>query len=219
MKKAIVALALAGFASTAMAAIANSAHDLSRVAGANALSSCQFCHTPHNANVTSSALGTMTFDPGQMPLWNRKAPTASYTYYTLITDNSLTVGAGSFACLGCHDGVSDMGDTYRGTRGFPTSRTMASFASFTYAVVGTSLTDDHPVGVNFTGNGTNGYVAIATVRSNFKLYGTGNDVVECGSCHDPHGTAKVGGDSDHVSGGQSFLRVDANIICSSCHLK
>ena len=219
MKKAIVALALAGFASTAMATIAGSAHDLSNDTGA-ALSSCQFCHTPHNANVSNFTINGFTDSFVAMPLWNRKAPTQTYAYYTNVSDTTVTVGAGSYTCLSCHDGSSDIGDTYRGSRGFPATRNIVT-AGYTYANLTTNLQDDHPVGVTYSGTGANGYVAIAQVRTTFnnKLYGATADTVECGTCHDPHGTTALGGGSDHASGGASFLRVNANTICSQCHLK
>jgi len=209
MKKALVAFALAAFASTAAAAIAGSAHDLSDDTNAQ-LSSCQFCHTPHFSNVSGDYVA--------IPLWNRNTPTTTgYAFYTAVTDTSLTVGAGSYACLSCHDGTADMGDTYRGTKGFPAARTIAA-AGYGYANVTNNLQDDHPVGVDFVPGSQ--YESVANVvAAGLKLYGAGNGTVECGSCHDPHGTAVTGGGSDKAAGGAAYLRVAATAICAECHLK
>jgi len=198
MKKALVALAIAAFASTASASIAGGPHDLSNNAGA-LLSSCQFCHAPHNSNVTG--------DYALIPLWNRQSPTSAIVYYTGTVDTSVAVGAGSFACLSCHDGASDLGQTYTGSRGFAATTTISAFA---YANLGLNMQNDHPIGVNYV-PGTE-YATIATITgAGLKLYTANN--VECGSCHDPHGTWNA------QAGGAAFLRRAANVICSTCHLK
>ena len=209
MKKAIVALAIAAFASNAFAVIAGGSHDLTRLAGAQ-LSSCQFCHTPHGANATTNTGTNFAYDYSLHPLWNRNQPTTTYTFYTAVVDSTITVGAGSFACLSCHDGASDMGKTFKGTRGFANNTVMAAGS---YANLTNVLTNDHPVGVTFVPGGTYNTIAAVT-QAGLKLYSTNN--VECGSCHDPHGT------SDGVTGSgptglASFLRVSATTICTVCH--
>lgn len=208
MKKALLALALAAFASNAMAAIALSPHDLS-TAGANntkypnaRLSSCQYCHAPHRSNTAVTGA----------PLWNRSAPTTVFTMYTSTTFNGTATvpGTNSLTCLSCHDGITDMGATFTGTAGFLVRTPMNSAT----AVVGQDLTNDHPVGMRYPAATDTTYVTAATVTG-IKLYGTaGNQTVECGSCHDPHNA-----DWDNLPGGPSFLRVSATQICSRCHLK
>ena len=168
MKKAIVALALAGFASTAMAAIAGGSHDLTRIAGAQ-LSSCQFCHTPHGANASAGSGTNFSFDYSSHPLWNRQQPTQTYAFYTNVVDTTVTAGAGTFACLSCHDGASDMGTTFKGTRGFATQRLMTN-ANFNLT---TNLQNDHPVGVTFVPGGTYNTIAAVT-GAGLKLYTTNN---------------------------------------------
>ena len=209
MKKAIVALAIAAFASNAFAVIAGGSHDLTRLAGAQ-LSSCQFCHTPHGANNTTGTSTNVQYDYSLHPLWNRMQPTATYTFYTSVVDQTITVGAGSFACLSCHDGASDMGQTFKGTRGFAATTRMAagSFANLT-----TTLTNDHPVGVTFVPGGTYNTIAAVT-QAGLKLYTANN--VECGSCHDPHG-ASDGATGSGPTGLASFLRVSSTTICTVCH--
>jgi predicted CXXCH cytochrome family protein len=109
MKKAlalIAAAALMAAAGTAMAApasIVNSKHNLSVTGtGSNitAVSSqiCIYCHTPHNAN-------------GQLPLWNRNAPTqaANFVLYsgngmTNVSNKTFTNDSISLFCMSCHDG-------------------------------------------------------------------------------------------------------------------
>lgn len=211
MKK-LLALALAAFASTALANIAASPHDLSggnvsnvTKYGNGTLSSCQYCHAPHNVNTAVA----------DAPLWNRNLPAAaSFTLYTNVVDTTVALGIGSLTCLSCHDGSSDMGDTFADggavTTGGLTTQDMTG-----YARVGTNLTDDHPVGVNYTGSGDFQTVAYVTTTGGLKLYGvTGSETVECGSCHEPHG------DGDSTAGnGIAFLRAGVNVICTECHTK
>jgi predicted CXXCH cytochrome family protein len=217
MRKAIVALAVAAFATTASANIAAGPHDLSTRLGAT-LSSCQFCHAPHFAN----ASGTFNL----IPLWNRNAPTTT-TYSFRGTATQL--GAGSYSCLSCHDGISDMGMTYSGTQGLPPGPT--TIGNTDYANVGATgqgatrtwggnpdLTDDHPIGRQFTPGSlpTDPMKDLATAQgAGFKLYEytTGVYTVECGTCHEPHLT----GDSAH--GGVSLLRNTTTSFCSACHNK
>ncbi len=200
MKKLLVALALAAFATTASAAIAGGSHDLSARPGA-LISSCQFCHAPHNVNTGVQGA----------PLWNRNMG-AGYAVYTsnTLNDATVTLGANSLTCLSCHDGAGDMGATYTGSRGFAavTPIGVGSFAN-----VGTALTNDHPVGVNYVPGGE--YDSVANVTgSGLTLYGAaGSESVECASCHEPHGT------SDGLTGGPSFLRVAATALCAECHIK
>lgn len=211
MKKALVAIAMATFAQTATAAIALSAHDLTP-AGlggyAGEISACQFCHAPHNVN---------TGVPGA-PLWNRNSVSTAFTYYTSNTVSSMptTLNANSMTCMSCHDGVSDMGDTYTGSHGFGNVATPIANG---YANITADLRDDHPVSINYV-EAANSLDTIVNVRAaGLKLYGTG-PTIECASCHDPHGKPAVaGGGSDGAAGGEAFLRVSATAICTECHLK
>jgi predicted CXXCH cytochrome family protein len=209
MQKAIVALAIAAFASTASATIAGGSHDLSATglnpAYRGTLSSCQYCHAPHNTNSVGGA-----------PLWNRNLPVASS--FALYTSNTLTaavvLGVNSLTCLSCHDGATAMGSTFKGSPGG-----VNALANTSYAFIGTNLADDHPVGVLYTGGalGTTGWKSESAVGGvGLKLYaGQGGVTVECASCHEPHG------DSDGATGGvgSGFLRVAIGELCSGCHTK
>ncbi len=237
MKKALVALALAGFASTAMATIANSKHDLNKSGlGYNGniplIGSCQFCHAPHFGNTLNVTGATVTTNTGfvQIPLWNRGEPNqALYTRRTPSSGATVNIGAGSFTCLSCHDGTADIGQTYRGTRGFAATVVMPTGISANVGLVyngtgyvtgatATDLSDDHPVGVVYaggTGYNTAVYVDDGTAARRLKLYNNafgGGVTVECGSCHDPHVT---------VASGMNFMRVDMTTVdlCGICHTK
>ena len=237
MKKALVALAIAGFASTAMATISNSKHDLNKSGlGYNGntplIGSCQFCHAPHYGNTTNVPGATNTTNTGfvQMPLWNRSVPvTTGYTLRTPLSGATPRLGAGSFACLSCHDGTADIGQTYRGSRGFTAAVPMPTTTSanvgqvyngtaYVAGATATDLSDDHPVGVVYaggTGYNTAAFVDDGTSARRLKLYnnafGTGVSV-ECGSCHDPHVT---------VASGMNFMRVNMTTVdlCGICHTK
>jgi predicted CXXCH cytochrome family protein len=205
MKKAIVALAIAAFASSAFATVANSAHDLtanglnSGTYGTGAqISACQFCHAPHNVNTGIA----------NTPLWNRNTPTVSYTMYTSATLSGIRdsqPNANSMTCLSCHDGATDMGATYTGLRGFTGQVLMSNVRG---NVVGTNLGDDHPISIRYT-QAAGKYAAVnAVTTAGLRLYGlSGQEKVECGSCHDPHNTAIA-----------KFLRVTPTTICTTCHL-
>ncbi len=216
MKKLLVAAALAFVATTASAAIAGGSHDMTTAAnvakyGAPNLSACAFCHAAHLNSTTGTPMAGG-------PLWNRAqpAPAGGYTPYTSSTLSAVASGGAglqtpSYTCLSCHDGASDMGATVVGTQGWATPQAMTG-----YAVVGTTLTNDHPVGIVYNpadttlvqGAGTPG-VTLPTATT----VGTYGGQVECGSCHDPHGT------SNAATGGASFLRVSATTICAACHIK
>ena len=219
MKKALVAVALAAFAHAASAATAGGSHDLSstgrRANATSTLSACQYCHAPHNVN---------TGIPGA-PLWNRNtaAGAASFQYYTSTTVSAQpsALNANSMTCMSCHDGVSDMGAVYTGSHGFGgTAQTILTFAggATAYANVGTDLRNDHPVSINYVAAANSLATTGAVAAAGLKLYGAG-PTIECGSCHDPHGTGVVGGGSDGAAGGQAFLRVAKTTICTACHLK
>lgn len=197
MKKALVAIALAAVASTASAAIAGGSHDMTTMGGT--LSSCWYCHAPHFVN---------TGVPGA-PLWNRATPAGPFTVYSsgTLNDTNVALGANSYTCLSCHDGVTDLGSMYTGT-----TENLGTVTP--YANVGTNLGDDHPVGVNYIEGGEFATRANAeTAGMVFYSYVAGSYSVECGSCHDPHGT------SDGATGGAGFLRAPAASMCSACHLK
>jgi cytochrome c553 len=196
MKKLLVAVAFALVATSASATIAGGSHDLTVLAGNASLPACSYCHTPH-VWVASNVVGG--------PLWNRNArPTTDYSVYSSTTFTQTPVlGPASLVCLSCHDGRA-MGQVNNGVAPGGTLVPVGAFAN-----VGQDLSNDHPVGVLYTV--TTGYNDI-TGNPNVTLYGTSR--VECGSCHDPHGT------SDGVRSGAVFARwAPAVDLCAQCHAK
>lgn len=191
---------------SAFGSLANSPHDLTtlstgplaaNVIGANGI--CLPCHTPHNPES-----GVVQADA---PLWNHEvALAANFSTYTTLAGNTAgEVDGPSRLCLGCHDGVTAL-DSYGGATG---STLMTDPGGVRGVIVGTDLSDDHPVGVPYPVNSE--FVAAATVTTNgLKLYDVGGLRVECQSCHDPHDTTNA-----------PFLRVSNadSALCLACHLK
>ena len=202
MKKILVVLALAAFASTASAKIENSRHDLSKGYNGNAgkLGSCAYCHAPH-LWVNSDLVGTGDSTP---PLWNRNTTGATYTIWNTKYTKANPPGVRSLTCLSCHDGLADLGQVNNGAYG-----SLGNIKAV--ANVGTDLTNDHPVGMPYdTATSTELVVNPVGVR----LRTTAGVIqVECSSCHDPHNT------STGPDGGRFFLRVATDKLCGACHLK
>lgn len=142
-------------------------HDLT---GGGVSEICVFCHTPHGANAGIEA-----------PLWNKPvaSPAAYQTYDSPTMDGAvLDVGSVSAACLSCHDGTQSTdvvinapgtgltdpsGIALRGGDRFLNDPTKPSF-------IGTDLTDDHPVGVQYAGFGS------PPIDPDFKTFGNGLQV-------------------------------------------
>lgn len=145
---------------------------------------CVFCHTPHQA-ATGGA---------NPPLWNKSLPSGPYTVYStsnsstmdaaLATDGvagSTAIGSVSIACLSCHDGTQAMNSVINapgsgltnaaysagawtaGTGPTPvdlaTGRMGAGVAN-----LGTDLSNDHPIGIQYCGGGINGSTGAGTCR-------------------------------------------------------
>jgi predicted CXXCH cytochrome family protein len=167
LKSVAIALLLT---STAYAGISGSKHDLSSTGGGPNKTDqgeiCVFCHTPHGSDTTAA-----------VPLWNRVLanPSTYTTYDSLGTSTldglgaggttSLTVGSVSLACLSCHDGTqamdtvlnapgsgkysatgTSMGATWSGA-----NQTAGKLSAGIITNLGTDLTNDHPVGIQYGG--------------------------------------------------------------------
>ncbi|PKO90361.1 MAG: hypothetical protein CVU18_00935 [Betaproteobacteria bacterium HGW-Betaproteobacteria-12] len=167
-------LAIAAFAlgaAGAHAGIANTKHNLGadnatneNFMGAGGTTEiCVFCHTPHASNTNVTA-----------PLWNKPvAAGASYTTYTTATsatiEGSVDMSGISLACLSCHDGTQAMdtminrpgsggynaagavtGGTWNGAR--QSNGQLINAGEF-IANLGTDLSNDHPVGIQYCGGG------------------------------------------------------------------
>lgn len=208
-------------ASQANADVVASKHNLSTTApatnsihltgGTNADRVCVFCHTPHAASATAK------------PLWNRNGTDpASYTMYptggTIDMTIGTTPGGVSLACLSCHDGSiafdsllngPGSGAAVPGDWAWNNGTNVMPAGGLT--TIGTDLTNDHPIGVTYDNTLDTAFNPAADViAAGLPLYGTSNDQVECGSCHDPHSTANP-----------TFLRMSnaQSALCTTCHIK
>lgn len=195
MKK-IFALALALFASTALAAVSSTKHNMNTFNG-NTGDVCYYCHAAHNA--LSNA-----------PLWSRNNSTASYTFYSSATisvnlagtSNSVLDGV-SNACLSCHDGTIGTATTIKGQIG--TNNLLITNVN---KKIGPVLTNDHPIGLTWNTNYAG--LAASTAISPFKLYGTNQ--ISCASCHSVHGGV--------ATAAKQFMRADpaSGTFCVTCHV-
>jgi predicted CXXCH cytochrome family protein len=201
MKKLrILILALSGGAMLALPSVSRAAtitgtdHDLSG-RGWGFTEICIACHTPHNAQATQL-----------VPLWNHTNTVATFTLYSSGTLNAtMSQPAGtSKACLSCHDGTVAI-DAFVGGAG---THTMTGGH-----VVGTALSDDHPVSFTYdaalatSDGGLVSPSSASLVVTGIPLFGS---KLECASCHNAHNNAN--GD---------FLRVanTGSALCLKCHSK
>lgn len=210
---------LMGLVGTAMAQsdVANTKHNLSTGApGTNTLhlttgtnEVCVFCHTPHNGAT------------GSVVLWNRTLPTASYTMYSSDTLDNLpaaTPQGVSLACLSCHDGTVGFDQLVN----FPGSGAGSNAGWVwnggnndivgSFAELGTDLSNDHPISMELDPTNDPGLRTAASVTAaGVPLYNVGGtNMVECGSCHNPHEATLP-----------TFYRI-ANTnsdLCTTCHIK
>ncbi len=136
---------------------------------------CVFCHTPHGGSTDAPA-----------PLWNKRLGTAgvpagggSYVTYDTLQTPSLDgataqVGSISMACLSCHDGTQAMDNVINapgsgqftegggGNNGRDWTWTGATVDPATgrlnsgVALLGTDLSNDHPIGIQYCGGGLSG---------------------------------------------------------------
>ncbi|MBI5527423.1 MAG: cytochrome C [Deltaproteobacteria bacterium] len=216
MKKTVIivsVLALVlGMAAWAVAAtVVGSKHDMrSYITGETSQQVCVYCHTPHQAAAAAA----------QDPLWNHTlSSNGNYGVYNSSTLNATPTNFGggtagsanvSQLCMSCHDGTVAVNNLYKapgdGTTGTNINVTGA-------ALVGTDLTNDHPV--NFTYDAalaTADGKLISPANSSYVVAGIPlySSTVQCASCHNVHDNANA-----------PFLRVSnaASSLCTQCHVK
>jgi predicted CXXCH cytochrome family protein len=194
---------LALLAPGAHAAVATTKHNLSasgpgtyRATSESEI--CVFCHAPHNTLPSSQ-------------LWNRRLPTSTYTPYTSSTRKSIAgqPNGASLLCLSCHDGTIALGEVLNRA----TPITMTGGALSGNALLGTNLSDDHPVSFTYDAalRATRGELAdpATLVKPNkVQLDATGR--MQCTSCHDPH---------DDANGKFLVMANTASALCVACHQK
>ena len=255
MKLGAGVLMALGMASAAQAGIADTKHNLSTggtqsvhqtSGGGGTAEICVFCHTPHGANTSVAA-----------PLWNKPTNGGTYTVYDVnyssTIDGTVDMGGVSLACLSCHDGTQAMdtminkpgsggynaaGSQFGGTwTGTADGKIPAGIAN-----LGTSLTNDHPVGIQYCGGGiiagggtckdgdfkavTEGTIGTGTFwwvdtggagrqKTDLPLYGrtVGGVFQPMVECASCH--------DPHTTAQATFLRISnaASALCLSCHTK
>jgi len=123
---------------------------------------CVFCHTPHGGDNTAA-----------VPIWNRKLndPT-TYTRYSSIGTSTFDateapVGSVTIACLSCHDGTQAIDSVINapGSGGYNANgarigngfggadQTAGQLATGIVQNLGTDLSNDHPVSMQYAGGG------------------------------------------------------------------
>lgn len=202
-------------------------HDLS-ITGQNSVTmatkSCVFCHTIHNSSASAGSK--------LIPDWNHTTTAATFTMYNNTnhagadlkgTVDSQPTGP-SLACLSCHDGTVSVGslvvaplgggnDTYVSARGGVSPGT--GRISSGNALVGTDLSNDHPISITYQDNLDSGLQPAASLTG-VRLYPANvtGAKVQCSSCHDVHNYGSAGTTAP-------FLRVTmvGSFLCRTCHKK
>jgi len=196
MKKVLVLVAMFSLvASSAFAVISGGGHDMRLVLSDEGVDVeiCAYCHTPHSASAV-------------MPLWNRDASTTAVTVYTSGSVNNDAVSASILAsdaglCLSCHDNSIDAGTVTNAPRSAAVAAGQMGTTitwSNTFANIGSSLTNDHPIGFNYdaalvAADGqlhTKVAAEGATGMTGALSFGNGNEMW-CSSCHDVHDNANT----------------------------
>jgi len=157
-----------------------------------------FCHTPHNAA------------PGAQG-WNRRTRSTTYTPYTSSTLKSAPgqPNGSSLLCLSCHDGTVALGEML--SRGAPVQVAGGKISGS--ALLGTDLSDDHPVSFVYDSmlrsrRGELADPATLAKPSRVRLDSSGR--LQCTTCHDPH---------DDRNGNFLVVANTASALCRTCHVK
>lgn len=163
---------------------------------------CMYCHEPH------VALG------GQLPLWNQKLTTQSYSLYNSTTEKNRgmqpIMGSDSNLCLSCHDGTIAPGTTVA------FGKVTMTGSMYSYDIFGSNLQPSHPFALALPLK--DNIDLIASLASKGKTGDPTGAVhlvkgnIECTSCHNAHVQAK-----DLIS--QNFLVRDSSSgqMCLACH--
>jgi predicted CXXCH cytochrome family protein len=154
---------------------------------------CLFCHTPHSANPTRS-------------LWNRDLPGVTYQLYASSTLKALLnqPSGTSRLCLSCHDGTLALGNLR-----VPPQGGQLTLGPLTgEAVLGTDLSDDHPISFTYDGTLAVTRGQLADPSSLPPAIHLDSQQLQCTSCHNPHEDRRA-----------KFLRMDNRYgaLCTACH--
>lgn len=251
----VLAVAITGIATVAFAGsgpatgITGSMHDMNTMGGSyvqdSLVRSCVFCHTPHNASISS----------GVAPLWNRAdIAGAAWTPYAWVSpandakNGDLTakipfaadplIGP-SRLCMSCHDGVTAI-DAHLSATAPAVVHTIAARAEIS------DLTVTHPIGFKyadaFAVRGASELMPEATgfIADTTDLTVTAFDTITragvtttskkiadtlyagymtCASCHDVHNTVNAKPKVPSAYNYFLYARQEGSAICLSCHVK
>jgi cytochrome c553 len=231
-------LSIAGivYAGATAPGIKNTPHDVFNMGtdgGPNA-EPCAMCHTPHSGS-------------GDYPLWNRMAPGVVYEMYRSASFDMYEGNqpqAPSSLCLVCHNGIFSSLVNYPG----PGSIDNPDYDfdmndDGLWAMLGTNLTDDHPISFTYnplldnTQDANDFPDAIPcpatpdrmwipdtdTGAIRYPLYGANKDQFECATCHAVHDTVDYSGkqfDGGKSVGAQVYFLRNTNVMstmCADCH--
>jgi len=155
---------------------------------------CVFCHTPHNGSPVRS-------------MWNKDFPGISYQLYTSTTlraDLKQPTGS-SRLCLSCHDGFVAMGNL----RVPPPGEALRLGPLTGATVLGTDLSDDHPVSFVYDSALAAKHPGLVDPGSLPKTVPLDRKKeLQCTTCHNAH-----------ESNRGKFLRMEnpAGAMCLLCH--
>jgi len=218
--------------------IVGSVHDLSSGGTAQGTGTndqvCVYCHTPHASDTTAPA-----------PLWNKTLGAASYSQYSTLNTASFEsdeapVGSVSLACLSCHDGTQSMDVVVNAPgRGMGAgnidggARTMTNATGAFVPMLGTDLTNDHPISMQYAGGGidTTTHTLTATASQSTVTLGDPDFVQPYGATINTNpvwwvNTAVGASDDRQKTDMLLYTRNDANngageiepfVECGSCH--
>jgi hypothetical protein len=213
----------------AQAGIVGSKHDFT-AAGWSNHQICLPCHTPHNAIVKDSAGAAIA-----APLWNHTlAANGSYQLYYDASGSIVrgSVDQNSLLCLSCHDGTIALDSFGGGASGnvmTPIGLPMPGQAITGKALIGTDLTNDHPIGeAAVWPSPTPSYMVDPSLRAAagtmpLRKLSDGRLSVGCSSCHEPHNRKNTthmlwvenAGPATTVDG----RNVSGSVLCMNCHIK
>jgi Doubled CXXCH motif (Paired_CXXCH_1) len=208
-------LAVSMLAGVARAGISGSKHDFGQFGWAkNQI--CLPCHAPHNT-IVKDASGTVVAGP----LWNHTLSTATYDLYYNDAGQKVQgkVDTNSILCLSCHDGTVAV-DSFGGGAGTQ---------QLTAGLLGTDLTNDHPIGEAAVWPNPNpSYMVDPTLRDAqgimpLRVLADGRKAVGCTSCHEPH-NRKNQNNMLWVNNAGAATTVDGRAVsgsalCMNCHKK
>ncbi len=215
MKRIVFLLGVVAWMSPSVgsAVIAGSLHDLT-VAPYNAASICIPCHIPHrplqNVPLWNHALSVVA----GYQLYNSNATYSgsnTAAYLAVSGANYSFAGTTSKACFSCHDGTVAVAS---GVSILPASANWIFWNGGAATVAGSNLgmLGSHPIGINYQTVQTAHPTDYNTVASLSPVTVDASNIVQCGSCHDPH---------NPLGAASKMLRMANNTsqLCLKCHIK